>query len=140
MEHKIGRPKTKHLLAVGRPTVHGVSSPKSILTMLSQKERRLYKFIYELEPHLTQTDSILAQQLVRNLIKLQMFDEYFEKSGVFDDEGKLRDPYRVYFTCQKNVMRLCDMLALSTESKMKMGITWGELRDKQKPLLADEED
>ncbi len=118
---------------------HGMTA-RHWLPWLAEAEKRLFKRIFELEPHLTQTDALLCQMLVRNILKLQIFDEYFAKAGPFDEKGNLRDPYRVYWTCQKNIMHLAKLLALTTETKVKLGIKVGVLRETGKRLLNDDGD
>jgi len=108
---------------VGHPIVHGARSPKAIMSHASTLERRLYKDIYKLELHLTETDRIMVQGLAQHLAMIKLYWKQFNEVGISKD-GRLTDAHRVFYTCWKNVIKLCNDLGLSTATKVKLGIDW----------------
>ncbi len=138
MLRKVGRPKKK--LAVGRPRVqslvagtefdkritHGGTSPKAVLPHRNRVEGKLYKLIFTLEPHLTRTDALLVQQLARTLAIQDMYWAYFQENS---EKWIESSAHKAFYTGQKNILRACGELGLSTSSKIKLGIDYSRLRE-----------
>jgi len=114
--------KSKSLVKVGRPVIHGIYSPKTIIPYANSVERRIYRQIYQDNLHLTANDRIMVQGLAVHLAQVHQFDKYLEGQGFFDSEGRFRDPLRVYYTCWKNIIKFCSELSLTTASQVRLGI------------------
>ena len=128
MKRKVGRPLRLLPPATGGQIISGTRSPKTILAFSSEVERRIYKQIYALEPYLTATDRILVQLLAKHLARLGLYESAFRKNGILDKDGRSTEAERVYFTCSKNIIKICDSLALSTITKHKLGILAGQFQ------------
>ena len=134
IKNPVGRPnvyKTKGALIkqpVGHPITHGARSPKTILSVAGATERRIYRQIYDNNPHLTDTDRILVQGLAIHLAMIQLYRKHFLEYGIVDKDGRLTDTHRVFYTNWKNVIRICQSLALTTESRFRLGITVDQFR------------
>ncbi len=147
MLHPVGRPRTRR--SVGRPRVqslvagtdadrritHGGGCPKAILPHRNRIESKFYKMIWSSEVHFTKTDAFLIQQLARNMAIQDMYWSYFNKyPEKFMDSPALK----VFYTNQKNMIRIATDLGMSTASKVKLGIDIGRLQESVFDEIQDE--
>jgi len=118
----IGRPRVKALVSgteQDKRVVHLATCPKAILPHRNRVERRLYAVIFNIEPHLTNTDALLVQQLARDLAVQDFYWHYFQQNPEKWIESAA---HKAFYTGQKNITRIASELALSTSTKIKLGI------------------
>ncbi|MFW9991933.1 MAG: hypothetical protein ACFFD4_07715 [Candidatus Odinarchaeota archaeon] len=116
--------------------IHGAYSPKTIIKQSDYIQKRIYKELYRAEPHLSMGDRILVQGLSMHLARIQfMYDELKrlqeadfitakDRQGNRIDLVQISEKLeRLFYINWKNVMRLCEQLALSSKTKAQLGIT-----------------
>lgn len=121
-ESRVVLPRPKR--PVGRPPKHGAYSGAELVPVAMMKEREIREILSGARIAVGTADSIMIGTLARALAKMELFDRYFAACGMFDEENKLRQgDLKVYLAALNATARLCDMLGLTPQSRVRLGIS-----------------
>lgn len=118
---RIDLPKPKR--PPGRPPKHGAFSGAELAIITPMKEHEIREVLTGAKVIVGKGDSVVILSLARVLAKVELMDRFFAACGLFDDENKLRQgDMKVYLAAINAAGRLCDMLGLTPQSRVRLGI------------------
>jgi len=107
----------------GRPPKHGAYSGSELVPVAMMKEKEIREVMTGAKIAVGRADVIIVGTLARALAKLELLDRFFAACGMFDEENKLRaGDLKVYLAALNATARLCDMLGLTPQSRVRLGI------------------
>jgi len=114
-------PKVKR--PVGRPPKHGAFSGAELVPVAAMKEQDIRDILTGAKVTVGPADAIPIGMLSKNLAIIELILRFFAACGLFDEDNKLRQgDMKVYLAAVNASARLCDMLGLTPQSRVRLGI------------------
>lgn len=122
----------------GRPPKHGAFCGAELAPVADLKEQEIREILEGQKVALSRADSIPVTMLARTLAKMELLDRFFISEGLFDAEQKIRQgDLKIYLAAMNSAARLCDMLGLTPQSRLRLGIGMIQAKKDLAQMMAD---
>jgi len=120
-ESRVVLPKVKR--PVGRPPKHGAFSGAELALIIPHKRSEIIEILEGNKVAIGPADMPVVNLLAKNMAIIDLILRFFSSCGLFDEDNKMRQgDMKVYLAAVNATARLCDMMGMTPQSRVRLGI------------------
>ena len=138
-ESRVVLPKVKR--PPGRPPKHGAFSGAELALIIPSKKSEIIEILEGNKVAIGPADMPVVNLLAKNMAIIELILRFFSSCGLFDEDSKMRQgDMKVYLAAVNATARLCDMMRMTPQSRVRLGIGMIQATKDLASMMSEAED